>query len=239
MICFYRISDNGYQKVKFPKATKKNCLLNFLTEWSVSEVRVLVDRCIPATRQFLHEYADLTSLHVEDIDGGSSAQSFRIAYEKALELDDTEVVYLIEDDYWHLNSSRSMLLEAIERAEYVTLYDAPDKYVPASQGGNPYIDEDGADETKVILTQSRHWRLTNSTTCTFAARVGTLREDYEVWKQFCFATPDQKHPHDFQCFLELRSRGRSLVSPIPTLSTHVEPNWAAPLVNWDVAMETI
>jgi hypothetical protein len=127
-----------------------------------------------------------------------------------------------------LDNSRTCLLEAIERADYVTLYDAPDKYVPASMGGNPFIEEDGADPTKVILTNSHHWRITNSTTMTFACHMGTLWDDWKVWEKWTSET----HPHDFQAFLELREKGRTLLSPIPTLSTHCEPAWLAPLVDW-------
>ena len=236
MKVIYRISDNGYVKTKFERATKKRCLFNFLENWIADEVTVLVDRVIPETKQFLEDYRDIAGLDVQFIDGGSSAQSFRIAFERALELPDDEVVYLVEDDYWHLPFSRRILLEGIERADYVTLYDAPDKYIPASKGGNPFIDDDGADVTKVILTPSSHWRLTNSTTCTFAAKVSTLKADYETWKKWCFPTHEEKHPHDFQCFLALRESGRSLISPLPTLSTHCELMWAAPLIDWEKEM---
>lgn len=232
MKAIYRISDNGYVKPKFGGATKKRCLLNFLEHWPLDEIIVLADKCTPETRDFLQDYADLSNLVVKDIQGGSSAQSFRLAVEEALQLPATETVYLVEDDYWHMPFSRRVLLEGIDRADYVTLYDAPDKYVPASMGGNPFIDDDGGDASKVILTKSTHWRLTNSTTCTFATKVETLAADFHIWKEFCFATPDQKHPHDFQCFLKLREQGRSLISPIPSFSTHCEPAWAAPLVNW-------
>ena len=228
MRCLYRISDNGYVKSKFANATKQRCLLNFLSQWPLEEVTVYVDRVIPETRKFLDEYAEMTGLQLVDIDGGSSAASWRIVRDAALELPDNEVVYFVEDDYLHLDGSRTCLLEAIERADYVTLYDAPDKYVPASMGGNPFIEDDGADPTRVILTKSSHWRLTNSTTMTFACRVGTLRADNEIWKKYT----DGSHPHDFQAFLELRAAGRALISPIPTLSTHCEPAWAAPLVDW-------
>jgi hypothetical protein len=232
--CLYRISDNGYRKVKFANASKKECLGNFLTVFPVEETTVFMDKCVPETEEFLKEWVTLTDLRVVPIDGGSSAQSFRLIVEEALRLPDEDVVYLVEDDYRHLPHSRQALLEAIERTDYVTLYDAPDKYVPGVMGGNPLIGEDGADDTRVILTPTRHWRLTNSTTCTFAVKVGTLREDYPVWKQYCFVDAQQTHPHDFQCFLALREKGRALLSPIPSLSTHCEPSWAAPLIDWSI-----
>jgi hypothetical protein len=233
MKCIYRLSDNGYNKPKFENATKRRCLLNFLTQWPVEEITVLYDRCSQATLDFLRGYHDVSGLEIEEIDGGSSAQGFRIAVERALRLPDSEIVYLVEDDYWHLDYSRQCLLEGIERADYVTLYDAPDKYVPASRGGNPFIEDDGADPTRVILTKSSHWRMTNSTTCTFATTVGTLRDDLDVWKAHCFSSPAQTHPNDFPCFLELRNNGRALISPIPSLSTHCEPLWKAPLIDWE------
>jgi hypothetical protein len=237
MKVIYRISDNGYVKPKFENATKRRCLLNFLTQWPVEEITVMYDKCVPETIDFLKGYSDVSGLKIEEIVAGSSAQSFRLVFERALTFTDDEVVYLVEDDYWHLNYSRQCLLEGIERSDYVTLYDAPDKYVPARHGGNPFIEDDGADPTRVILTKSTHWRMTNSTTCTFAATVGVLREDYMVWKAHCFANPHQTHPNDFPCFLELRNKGRALISPIPSLSTHCEPAWKAPLINWEEEMQ--
>jgi hypothetical protein len=232
MHVLYRISDNGYVKPKFENATKQRCLLNLLEQWPLEEVTVFADKCVPETMDFLMDYAEVTGLRVHDIstnpNAGSSSGTWRIVRDWALDLPDEEIVYFVEDDYLHLDMSRTCLLEGVERADYVTLYDAPDKYVPASKGGNPLIGDDGADETKVILTKSHHWRLTNSTTMTFACKVHTLREDNDTWKKYTSGT----HPHDFQCFLELRQYGRALISPIPTLSTHCEPAWAAPLMDW-------
>lgn len=232
MKVLYRISDNGYNKPKLENATKKRCLINFLVQWPVEEVTVYADKCAPRTMEFLQGYEEMSQLKLIEINEGSSAQSFRRVVEEALKLPDDEIVYFVEDDYFHLNNSRRALLEGIERADYVTLYDHPDKYVPAKLGGNPFIGDDGADDTRIILTDISHWRMTNSTTCTFATRVGTLREDLPIWKEFCFSTPEQTHPHDFQCFLALGAKGRSLISSIPGFSTHCEPTWLAPLIDW-------
>jgi hypothetical protein len=228
MKVLYRISDNGYVKPKLPNATKKNCLLNFMTHWPLEEVTVYKDRCAPTTEEFLTEYAEITGLNIQPIDGGSSAGSWRVVRDVALTLPDDEIVYFVEDDYFHLPNSRKAIEEGLQHAHYVTLYDAPDKYVPAKFGGNPFIEDDGADDTRVILTPTTHWRITNSTTMTFATRVGTLRADNAIWTQFT----DGTHPHDFQAFLALRDFGRVLISPIPSLSTHCEPAWLAPRVDW-------
>ena len=43
-----------------------------------------------------------------------------------------EWVYLVEDDYLHLPESKARLVQAAEAgiADYLTLYDHPDKYSP-------------------------------------------------------------------------------------------------------------
>jgi hypothetical protein len=236
MKALYRLSDNGYKKIKFPNATKRRCLLNFLEHWPNEEVTVLVDKVVDETREWLEFYRETMNLNIQYIDGGSSAQGFRIAVETALELPDSEYVYLVEDDYWHLPHSHQVLSEGVTVADYASLYDCPDKYVPASMGGNPLIDDSGGEITRVILTPSSHWKMTNSTTCTFATNVKTLREDLPLWKKWCFHNESQTHPHDFKAFLELREKGRSLITPLPGLSTHCEPQWATPLVDWDGEM---
>lgn len=225
MKILYRISDGSYLKQRFVHATKKGCLENFLKHFPKEEVILYADNVKDETYTWLQSYG--CELHRTN--GGSSAAGFRIVMEEALKLPDDEVVYFVEDDYLHLPDSRKILLEGLERSHYITLYDHIDKYIPASQGGNPFIDDDAAEDTKVFLTKSRHWKLTNSTTMTFATTVKTLREDAPIWNSFTAGS----YPRDFECFIELRNRGRTLASPMPTLSTHCEPRWASPLVDWE------
>jgi hypothetical protein len=225
MKVFYRISDGSYKKERFTHATKKGCLDNFLKHFPKEEVTLYADNVKDETYTWLESYG-ITLLRTN---GGSSAGGFRIVFENALKLSDNEIIYFVEDDYLHLDNSRQILIEGLERAEYVTLYDHVDKYIPANNGGNSFIADDGAEETRVFLTKNRHWKLTNSTTMTFATQVQTLREDADTWRRHTAGT----YPHDFQCFLELRDKGRTLASPIPSLSTHCEPTWAAPLINWN------
>ena len=107
----------------------------------------------------------------------------------------------------------------------MTLYDHPDKYF---DGGNPLIEGDG-EITKVYLTKSCHWKLTNSTTLTFAATVKTLKRDESILRKWT----KPAHANDFELFMELGGQGVSLISPIPGYSTHGETKWLCPLVNWE------
>lgn len=225
MKILYRISDGSYKKERFQTATKQHCIENFLSHFPKEEVTIYADNVRDETLEWI------TALGCETIrtNGGSSAAGFRIVLNAALELPDDESVYFVEDDYFHLPNSRTVLLEGLERSHYVSLYDHRDKYIPASMGGNPFIEDDAAELTKVFVTNSVHWKLTNSTTMTFATKVATLKEDVEIWKKYTSGT----YPQDFKCFLELRENGRTLTTPLPGYSTHCEPMWASPLIDWE------
>lgn len=225
MKILYRISDGSYKKERFKHATKGGCLDNFLKHFPKDEVTLYADNVKDDTFAWLQSYG----CDLKRTNGGSSAAGFRIVFEDALQLEPTEIVYFVEDDYLHLGGSRTAIVEALERTDYTTLYDHVDKYIPAINGGNHFISDAGGEETLVFLTKSRHWKLTNSTTMTFATYVHTLQEDADIWRKYTHGS----YPRDFDCFIELRQRGRTLSSPIPSLSTHCEPAWAAPLIDWN------
>jgi hypothetical protein len=225
MKIFYRISDGSYKKERFEHATKQNCLENFLKHFPQDEIVIYADNVKDETFKWLETY----NIQLKRTNGGSSAAGFRIVFDDALLLPDEEIVYFVEDDYFHLPGSYEGILESLQRVDYVSLYDHVDKYIPAIMGGNPFIGEDMAEETKVFITKSRHWKLTNSTTMTFASTVNTLRNDADIWNRYTAGT----YPLDYQCFLTLRDKGRTLATPIPSLSTHGEVRWAAPLIDWN------
>ena len=117
--------------------------------------------------------------------------------------------------------------QVINLASFVALYDHPDKYLDPRKGGNPYC-EGGAEDTRVYLTESCHWKITNSTTMTFAAKVSTLKRVEPILRKWTSET----HPNDFQMFMELRKQGELLVTPIPGYATHGESAWLSPLTDW-------
>jgi hypothetical protein len=112
-------------------------------------------------------------------------------------------------------------------ASFISLYDHPDKYLDPSEGGNPYC-VGGAEDTRVYLTDSCHWKLTNSTTMTFASKVSTLKRTEPILRKWTSGP----HPDDFKMFLELRENNELLVTSIPGYSTHGETAWLSPLTNW-------
>ena len=164
---------------------------------------------------------------------GSNGASFRFQLELASSFDSDEQVLLQEDDYlykapdWPFATEttyKNIFCEALQYADYVSVYDHPDKYVSPSHGGNKLISSDGVEHTGVFCTKHSHWKYTNSTTCTFASKSGTIQKDLKIWKHFCSGN----HPYDFQAFTALAIKGRKLATSIPGRATHTEINHISP-----------
>jgi glycosyltransferase involved in cell wall biosynthesis len=180
------------------------------------------------------EMVNAAQANVVRTEFGTGAGSWRhAALDVAVDWDPDVAVYFVEDDYLHLPGSLEVLREGIAVADYVSLYDHRDKYLSADAGGPNHFVAFGGEVTRLIRTQRTHWKVTNSTTMTFATTVKVLREDRDVWDRFT----RRSHPMDFQAFLELAEKGRSLIVPVPGYSTHCEPKWASPGVDWAAVAE--
>ncbi|MDR1090884.1 MAG: hypothetical protein LBL79_07385 [Prevotella sp.] len=187
---------------------------------------MIADNVSVSTYEMILKYIPVQ--YVRRVSVGNGAGTFRLAYEHALTNKSSDCIYFLENDYLHRNNSREGLLEAfrLNEADYITLYDHPDKY--GYNTGNPFVS--GGEKSKVFLTQSTHWKVTGSTTMTFAAKVKTLRKDKAVFRKWT----SKPHPYDFQLFHELKAfRKRILISPIPSYSTHGETKFLAPLIDWE------
>jgi len=206
----YRICDQRQGRTKIPEINKRQCFLNFVEVFGTRNLVIIADHTSPQTIEFLSRFTNA----IERTELGNSG-SFLHAMELAVQHDDDQPVYLLEDDYLHLTGCPGLIEEGLQRADYVSLYDHADKY--AMRSPNPMV-SNGGENTKVILTPSSHWKYTNSTTMTFATRAGVLKADQEIFKQFC-ANPI---PADFFIFRALAERGRTLVTPIPGRSTHCD-----------------
>jgi len=228
MKIIYRISDAGYNKVKPSYIYNEACLKNFckIFHKNLSDIYIIADNISKDTYIMIVKYID--PLNIEKVSIGHGAGTFNIALDKALQYADDEIVYFIENDYLHKERSFEILVEGFDLgASFVSVYDHPDKYLDTSRGGNPYC-EGGAEDTRVYLTGSSHWKITNSTTMTFAAKVSTLKRVEPVLRKWTSGT----HPNDFQMFLELREQNELLVTPIPGYATHGETAWLSPLTDW-------
>lgn len=223
MRIIYRISDAGYSKVKPDYINNENCLANATKEFDGSIWSVIADNVSLDTNNIIQKY--VTRDCILYTEKGNGAATFNLALDEALTYDDEEIIYFIENDYLHKPESEKVIKEGFELgASFVSLYDHPDKYL---NGVNPYV-EDGGEITKVFLSKSCHWKLTNSTTMTFASKVGTLKKYESILRKYTSTT----HPNDFKMWIELREQGASLITPLPGYATHGETAWLSPLINW-------
>ncbi len=206
----YRLSDNRDGRTKIDGISKYQCFFNFIDVFGRQGTTVVADNVKPETEKLL--VSQVEDVHVTAL---GNSKSFVYALNLAVRQPDNRIVYLVEDDYLHLPDAENIIAEGLEKADYVSLYDHPDKYM--SPGPNPLV-QDGGEVTKVILTRSTHWKYTNSTTMTFAARAHTLKRDYDLLKQHC----ETDIPLDFSMFTLLLQRGRKLITPIPGRSTHCD-----------------
>jgi len=224
MHVIYRISDNGYPKEKPEYVNNASCYRSALFVFGKSAWTVIADNASEETKRLVEE----CSGDIKHVKIGHGAGTFNIALDIALGLPDDEIVYFLENDYLHRYNADKVLESAFDlEFDYVTLYDHPDKYLNPYEGGNPFC-SNRSESTRVYLGKHCHWKLTNSTTMTFAAKVKTIKQDISVLRKWTSGS----HPHDFQMFTELTQRGRRLASPLPGYSTHGETKWLSPLTNW-------
>jgi hypothetical protein len=228
MKIIYRISDAGYNKVKPDYIDNEKCLKNFCNVFynHIYDIRIIADNCSESTINMINKYID--PANIEKVSIGHGAGTFNLALDKALKWEDDEIVYFVENDYLHKQDSPIILKEGFDLgASFVALYDHPDKYMDPRSGGNPYC-EGGAEDTRVYLTNSCHWKITNSTTMTLASKVSTLKQTENILRKHTSGT----HPNDFHMFIELRENNHLLITPIPGYATHGETAWLSPLTNW-------
>jgi len=211
----YRIAEKSAKnkvKVKPEWVNNKACLNNLISiAPKGTKIVVLGDNLEDDTKTWIKE---LPVKFIETAAHGNS-ETFIEALDYALELDDSEIVYFVEDDYIHRPGAIDMIQEGLERADYVSLYDHPDKY-----NGQPKY---------LFLTDNSHWQFTHSTTMTFATKVKTLIYDEYVFRDLITTG----NPPDHHIFMVLTQQlKRRLASPIPGGATHGEAALLAPNVNW-------
>tara|TARA_R110001606_G_scaffold366861_1_gene522171 strand:- start:29 stop:751 length:723 start_codon:yes stop_codon:yes gene_type:complete len=224
MKIIYRISDAGYNKVKPDYITNETCLANATKVFKDADWSIIADNISGETNDVIQKYKSRD--HINYVEKGNGAATFNLALDEALTYGDDEIVYFIENDYIHLPNSQKIIEEGFKLgAPYITLYLHPDKFIPPNQGGNPEVDETGGYLTRIYRGETELFGMFNSTTMTFASTVRNLREDEEILRKWTSGT----HPDDFQMFLELREKGKALMCPLNTYSTHGETRWLAPL----------
>jgi len=245
---FYRISDKSFAKPKLPGINKKECFYSFLNAfWGYypdSEMCVIADRCSKETMAWIEEYP-LNSgakgpARVETDLGNSGSLRYAIELCCSNRWDHLEkfnsgkfdAAFFSEDDYLYTRQAKKIFEEGLEKADYISLFDHPDKYTKMYDGG---------ETSKVFRTASTHWKTSASTCMSFGTRIETLREDKDIFMEHT----QKEYPNDHQIFTDLKKKGRTLAVCIPgqayhtDLTEHLRMN--LPIEQWvlDLACEAI
>ena len=248
IVIVYRISDHSNpEKIKPKFANKENCLRTLVREFGAENLHVVCDNVSESTHEMVRKYSSKT-YKTNNGNTDSFLYSWDLAFNLTKDMPDDTIVYLVEDDYLHRRGSKNILTEAFKHlnAPYATLYDHPDKYQDRDDvrykwgHGKIDIDDDGirkplnvyikGEETVVYASKSCHWKLTSSTTMTFATTVKNIRED----RQDMFNLHSGKPlPMGGTTFNMLANKGKSLISSIPAYSGHAEDRWLPYFVNWE------
>ena len=194
-IILYRISSQGYPKVKFDGLSKLDCLDNLKKIFYDWEFICVADNCDQDLLQKLKNNYKFNEFYETQLGNpGSFWKLFDIAL---AQVNPEDILYFVEDDYFHLPDAPEILMEGLTYFDYATVYDHPDKYQLPNRVVNPYAKKNRFSETtQVFRGDACLWRVSNSTTMTFALNGRTLKEDSDIWSLTGFL----KRDCDFEIF---------------------------------------
>jgi hypothetical protein len=233
MKVFFRTTSNKAGKHRPEWFSYEACFKNLVSTIrpEKDELIVFFDGEEDTVQEYLKDHKIIFSK-----EGGSETKSFRSLFEHLkndASFDAEEIVYIVEDDYVHKTGALDALEDLLTKTnvDYASLYDHADKYFPG------YFEKFATGfKTFLFHTEKSHWRTTPSTTNTFASKYKTLMDDLETHLKF--SPTDEKTTRDHEKFHALWSDGRSLVSPVPGFSTHVENMLMSPCIDWEAVSKS-
>lgn len=221
--CHY--SSASAHKTRLSGFSREKCFQNLMatTDFSKVDFTFFLDTFHPTKHP--HFILEQERFPVIQIKAGCEALSFlqMVDYVNEQPFSDDTIIYFLEDDYLHRPGWVQVLEEGLSlpKVSYVTLFDHRDKYF------DPIYKDLTA---RLFHTKSCHWRSTPSTTNTYAMRLKTLKKDLPIHRSYSI---DRTISADHDKFCHLQKMGALLVSSIPGFSTHAEPDYASPCIDWN------
>jgi hypothetical protein len=169
------------------------------------------------------------AIHIHHVEGGNQRAAWRACLGvigDGAGIADDDMIYLLENDYLHVPDWVARLEELAASPiewDYATLYDHPDKYPGYTEVADSARYRNLF--SKIFCAGSHHWRTTPNSTGTYILRGRTYRRDLPILRLGLY---------DFRLFKLLGlARRTTVVSPLPSLSTHSMSEYLAPVVAWD------
>ena len=200
------------------------CLRSFVEAFKASSPHVtfILDSCDSGYRNWIEKHVPFEK-EILSFVGLGHVGSFFKQVELACKLEQDDLVFLAEDDYYYVGEAGPKLAAAMERFDFVTPYDHAARYSIEQERAPCYVSFYGG----------HHWRTQCSTCLTFGARVDRLSQV----KETIFRHGVSDHPMWVQILRErpriLKRRTYRLYGPIPSLATHLVAGQLAPGFNWE------
>jgi hypothetical protein len=204
----------------------EKCFLNLIdTIKDLKNVKLIVVFDGDDKENFINKY----DVDIRYICAGSDYESFKktIDIVKNENIDDEDIIYLLENDYLHLDGWVFKVLDFFKykNNDYLSLYDHSDKYFESYK----------TLESKLIVVNDNHYRTTPSTCGSFLVKKKVLFDDLEyhydgpiIFSKFT------NMPVDHTKFLLLKFfKNRDTYSPVPAMSTHCLVDFLSPTIKWD------
>jgi hypothetical protein len=200
----------------------EKCFVNLLNTIKNKNVDIHVVMDGKIEDNWIKKYKDKYIAH--EIKAGNGNDAAIKIFEIILNLNtigDKDLIYILENDYLHTNDwvdKVSDIFETFSGLSYISLYDALDKY------SAPMYDDL---ISKILVTNTSHWRTTPSTCGSFITTKKVLTEDYN--EQTGVTIPPGDH-HKWVWLNE--NKGRFVLTPMPGLSTHCMDFLMSPIIDW-------
>jgi hypothetical protein len=167
---------------------------------------------------WIKKYKELYNAY--EFKGGSMEIVTKAVYKiiKEYKCDSNDLIYILENDYLHVEGWSEKLIElykTFNELNYISLYDHNDKY---------FLSQYEDLTSKIVTTNSHHWRTVPSTCGSFIVPKKIFDEDYEI--QTTIIGDHNKH-----IYLN-EHRNRFILTPIPGLSTHCADGLMSPTIDW-------
>jgi hypothetical protein len=214
---------------------------------------VLLDKCPQEYEDLFRDHFTSQELEILNLNGIGNLATFSLQIDLLANQSQAPLVYFAEDDYFYFPDALVKLVGFIRQhpdVDFVTAYDHSDLYTRSSSKERHHVRAFG----------DRHWRSVSSTCLTFLARresliraravLGTYSKGNNDCSMWLLLTQKLRllniivHWHDllglkiwisalrYGVAQILFGRQYTLWSPLPTLATHMEAPFLAPLVDW-------
>jgi hypothetical protein len=200
----------------------EKCFLNLLNTISNEQnikLNVMMDGKIDLN--WISKYKNLYKYY--EFDGGNMDTVTKKVYSfiKDYECDNEDLIYVLENDYLHVNNWYSKINAAftdLGGLAYVSLYDHADKY---------YDPIYYRLVSQLVVTSNHHWRTTPSTCGSYVTKKSIFLEDFDEHTGINIPIGD----HHKWLYLN-KTKNRIMLTPVPGLSTHCMKGLLSPTIDW-------